>query len=245
MTMKDGFKDGPLDSLIKTLAGLPGLGPRSARRIALHLLTNRQKSMLPLMTALAQSAAEIKTCGTCGNLDLCDPCRICTDARRSTGTLCVTASIADLWAIERTGAYKGRYHVLGGLLSALDGIGPDDIGMAGLLARIKNLPEPPEEIILALSATVDGQATAHYITDRITAVTNVRITRLAHGVPVGGVLDYLDDGTITTALKSRAKLRAHPQRRDMSVMRHFPTADGDVIIYAGREIVVRVISRHG
>lgn len=196
------IKDGPLDSLIKALAGLPGLGPRSARRVALHLLTNREKSMTPLMRALEQTAAQIVTCETCGNLDNTTPCRICRDAARTRGTLCVVAGVADLWAVERTGAFKGMYHILGGVLSALDGIGPDQLRIESLLRRVQI--DDIDEVIIALSATVDGQATAHYISDRIAGVCAARITKLAHGVPVGGELDHLDDGTITTALKSRA-----------------------------------------
>jgi recombination protein RecR len=196
------MKDGPLDSLIKALAGLPGLGPRSARRVALHLLTNRDRTMAPLMRALEQTAAQIVTCDTCGNLDTLTPCRICRDAARQHGTLCVVAGVADLWAVERTGAFKGVYHILGGVLSALDGIGPDQLRIESLLKRVQ--AENIDEVIVALSATVDGQATAHYISDRIAGVSAARITKLAHGVPVGGELDHLDDGTITTALKSRA-----------------------------------------
>jgi len=198
------MKEGPLDSLIKALAGLPGLGPRSARRIALHLLTNKQDAMRPLMTALTQTEASIKSCDTCGNLDLASPCRICQDVKRSQATICVIAGVADLWAIERTGAYKGQYHVLGGVLSALDGVGPQDLRITPLIERVKTMQNA--EIILALSATVDGQATAHYLTDRLSDFKHIKITRLAHGVPVGGELDYLDDGTIATALKSRAAL---------------------------------------
>ncbi len=199
------MSDGPLDQLVKALAGLPGLGPRSAQRVALHLLTHKDKAMNPLMLALEQTARTVKSCGTCGNLDLADPCRICTDARRDHGTICVVSGVAALWAVERTGTYKGQYHVLGGLLSALDGIGPGDLRIAPLLARVGtgNI----REVILALSATVDGQSTAHYLTDRLVAVKpGPRVTHLAHGVPVGGELDYLDDGTIATALKSRAAL---------------------------------------
>jgi recombination protein RecR len=196
-------EQGPLDSLIKSLATLPGLGPRSARRIALHLLCNRDKAMNPLISALQDSKDSVRTCNICGNLDRTDPCRICTDARRDGGAICVTAGIADLWAIERTGAYKGQYHVLGGVLSALDGIGPDDLRVDPLLERIRQMPV--REVIIALSATVNGQTTAHFLTDRLLdAIPELKITRLAHGVPVGGELDYLDDGTITTALKSRA-----------------------------------------
>lgn len=197
-------KDGPLDNLMRALAGLPGLGPRSARRVALHLLTNRQKTMEPLMRALAQAADNIVTCEQCGNLDSATPCRLCRDSGRARRTLCVVAGVADLWAIERTGAFKGVYHILGGVLSALDGVGPGQLRMESLLRRAQQ--ENFEEIIIALSATVDGQATAHYITDRLAGLGDLRITRLAHGVPVGGELDYLDDGTIMTALKSRAAL---------------------------------------
>lgn len=203
--MAAGNDNGPLDALIKSLAGLPGLGPRSARRIALHLLTNRDKVMMPLMNALEQTARDICVCGTCGNLDLHDPCRICSDSRRLGGVICVVAGVADLWAIERSGAYKGRYHILGGVLSALDGVGPDDLFTAPLLARAS--AGEFQEVILALSATVDGQATAHYLSDKLAAAAqDIKISRLAHGVPVGGELDYLDDGTIATALRSRAAL---------------------------------------
>jgi recombination protein RecR len=196
------MKDGPLDTLIRALAGLPGLGPRSARRVALHLLTNRDKTMQPLMRALEQAAAQIVTCESCGNLDAVSPCRLCRDAGRNRSTLCVVAGVADLWAVERTGAFRGLYHILGGVLSALDGVGPDQLRIDALLRRAAE--NPVDEIIIALSATVDGQATAHYISDRRAGVSAARITKLAHGVPVGGELDYLDDGTIATALKSRA-----------------------------------------
>lgn len=195
--------DGPLDSLIRALAGLPGLGPRSARRVALHLLTNRQKAMNPLMLALEQTAEQVRTCTTCGNLDLSDPCRICNNPQRTQNVLCVIAGVADLWAIERTGAYKGRYHILGGILSALDGVTPDMLTIRPLIDRLEGV----DEVILALAATVDGQATAHYLSDRLQdARPTLKITRLAHGVPVGGELDYLDEGTIMTALKSRASI---------------------------------------
>lgn len=193
-------QNGPLDTLIRQLTSLPGLGSRSARRIALHLLSKRDGAMRPLARILEQAADEIKDCSKCGNLDMSDPCRICSNEQRDTGKICVVAGVSDLWAIERTGAYKGRYHVLGGLLSALDGVGPDQLRITGLIQRARE--EPLEEIILALSATVDGQSTAHYIGDRLSGL-NLKLTHLAHGVPVGGELDYLDDGTITTALKSR------------------------------------------
>jgi len=194
---------GPLDTLIKALASLPGLGPRSARRIALHLLTNKNKTLQPFIAALSQAGEKICGCTICGNLDMSDPCQICNDPRRDKGTICVVAGVADLWAIERTGAYRGQYHILGAVLSAMDGIGPDQLKIESLQAR---LDDSVVEIILALSATVDGQATAHYLTDRILIRrAELKITRLAHGVPVGGELDYLDDGTIATALKSRAR----------------------------------------
>lgn len=194
-------QEGPLDQLIRALAALPGLGPRSARRIALHLLTRRETAMRQLNHALEVAADKICTCGTCGNLDMHDPCRICAAPERRDDQICVVAGVSDLWAIERTGIYKGRYHILGGLLSALDGVGPQDLRIRQLIERARATPDC--ELILALSATVDGQATAHYIGDHLNGM-NVRISRLAHGIPVGGDLDYLDDGTIATALKSRA-----------------------------------------
>lgn len=203
MSYSSRQSDGPLDSLIRALSGLPGLGPRSARRVALHLLTNRQKAMTPLMQALEQTADQVRICSVCSNLDLSDPCRICTNPQRAQRVLCIVAGVADLWAIERTGAYKGRYHILGGILSALDGVTPDMLTIRPLLARLEDI----DEVILALAATVDGQATAHYISDRLHDVhPGLKITRLAHGVPVGGELDYLDEGTIMTALKSRSSV---------------------------------------
>jgi recombination protein RecR len=198
------MKDGPLDQLMKSLAGLPGMGPRSARRAALHLLVHKQTKMEPLMQALQMTMDTVVKCNECGNLDLADPCRICTDVARPAKALCVVASVADLWAIERTGAYRDQYHILEGVLSALDGISPRDLRLHKLYERVE--AGGFEEIILALSATVDGQATAHYITDKLHDVTKAKITKLAHGVPVGGELDYLDEGTISTALKSRANM---------------------------------------
>lgn len=195
-------EQGPMDQLIRALAGLPGLGPRSARRIALHLLARRETTLHQLVQALEVAADQIRPCQTCNNLDVMDPCRICATPERSNGQLCVIANVSDLWAIERTGAYKGRYHILGGLLSALDGVRPDDLGISRLLDRVHGGDEQIGEIIMALSATVDGQATAHYITDRLQGA-GITISRLAHGIPVGGDLDYLDDGTIATALKAR------------------------------------------
>ena len=189
-----------IERLIGLLAKLPGLGPRSARRAALYLLKRRESVMTPLAKVLNDTADAVGICGTCGNLDANDPCGICTDPQRLGSQICVVEEVADLWALERAGAFAGRYHVIGGVLSALDGVGPEDLNMAGLAARA-NEPEV-KEIILALSATVDGQTTAHYITERLDGA-DVAITRLAHGVPVGGELDYLDDGTITAALKAR------------------------------------------
>ncbi len=193
--------DGPLERLTKTLAGLPGLGSRSARRVILHLLTQKEQKLLPLIAALEAAAREVQTCGTCGNLDTVSPCRICRDEKREKQTICVIAGVADLWAVERTGTFKGQYHVLGGILSALDGIGPQDLRISQLIERVR--AHQITEVILALSATVDGQSTAHYLMDHLADFPQVKVTRLAHGMPVGGELDYLDDGTIATALKSR------------------------------------------
>ena len=201
MALRGQRGDGPLDQLIAVLARLPGLGPRSAQRVALHLLTQRDKVMTPLIDALDRAADKVQSCGICGNLDTANPCRVCGDARRERARICVVSGVAALWAIERTGTYKGVYHILGGVLSALDGIRPEDLRIATLLERANGA----EEIILALSATVDGQSTAHYLSDRLAAAApSTKITRLAHGVPVGGELDYLDEGTIATALRSRS-----------------------------------------
>ena len=189
-----------IERLIQLLARLPGLGPRSARRAALHLLQKREALMRPLASALETAAANIRACAVCGNLDTVDPCAVCADARRDAATICVVEDVADLWALERTAAFKGRYHVLGGTLSALDGVGPEQLNIAALVGRASDAAV--REVILALGATVDGQTTAHYIADRL-AGTGVAVTRLAHGVPVGGELDYLDDGTLTAALKAR------------------------------------------
>jgi len=189
-----------IDRLIKLLARLPGLGPRSARRAALSLLKKRESLMEPLAQALAAAASSIKACSQCGNLDDIDPCLICQDEKRDNSLICIVEDVADLWALERTGSYKGRYHVLGGVLSALDGIGPEDLKIGTLVDRVG--AGGVGEVILATNVTVDGQTTAHYITDRL-ASSGVKITRLAHGVPVGGELEYLDDGTLMTALKAR------------------------------------------
>ncbi|HZU88829.1 MAG TPA: recombination mediator RecR [Stellaceae bacterium] len=190
-----------LDTLIQLLAKLPGLGPRSARRAALYLVKRRESLMEPLAAALTRAAAAIRTCSLCGNLDVTEPCAICRDPRRDDSAICVVEDLADLWALERTGAFRGRYHVLGGTLSALDGVGPEDLNIGRLLARLR----PGQELILALNATVEGQTTAHYIVDRVVG-TGVRLSRLAQGVPIGGELDYLDDGTLTAALKARREV---------------------------------------
>ena len=195
--------DNPLESLIKRLSRLPGLGPRSARRAALHLLKNKETTMLPLAEELDHVARTIKTCVECGNLDLTDKCRICYDSRRDATRICVVEDVADLWAMERAGIFSGVYHMLGGTLSALDGRGPKELGIERLVARAANIEEG--EVILATSATVDGQTTAHYIGERLER-DGMAITRLAHGVPVGGELNYLDDGTLTQAMKARRPL---------------------------------------
>jgi recombination protein RecR len=189
-----------VERLIQLLARLPGLGPRSARRAALHLLKKRDTLMDPLIQALGSVAESVRTCPVCGNLDTVEPCSICRDEKRDPGMICVLEEVGDLWALERTGSFKGRYHVLGGHLSALDGIGPEDLNIARLVERAER--GALKEVILATNLTVDGQTTAHYIAERL-AGTGVSVTRLAHGVPVGGELDYLDDGTLTAALRAR------------------------------------------
>ncbi|MGE0093317.1 MAG: recombination mediator RecR [Alphaproteobacteria bacterium] len=192
-----------IEQLVQLLAKLPGLGPRSARRAALHLLKRREVLLEPLSRAIVAAAEKVRTCSVCGNLDTRDPCLICVDPRREADTICVVEDVADLWAIERTASFRGRYHVLGGVLSALDGIGPDDLNVQDLVKRVGD--GGVREVILAMGATVDGQTTAHYVTDRLQG-TGVAVSRLAHGVPVGGELDYLDDGTLTAALKARRLL---------------------------------------
>jgi len=194
----------PLDHLVQLLAKLPGLGPRSARRAALFLLKRRESLMQPLAAAMAETAQHIRSCSICGNLDTTDPCALCRDAKRDAGLVCVVEDVADLWAIERTGAYAGRYHVLGGTLSALEGIGPEDLHIDDLARRCGE--GGVREVILAMNATVEGQTTAHYIMDRL-AATDVQVSRLAHGVPVGGELDYLDEGTLSAALAARHVLK--------------------------------------
>ena len=193
-----------LDHLIQLLAKLPGFGPRSARRAALFLIKRRESLMEPLATALAEAARAVHPCSVCGNLDTVDPCALCSDQKRDAGVICVVEDVADLWALERGHVFKGRYHVLGGTLSALDGVGPNELRIEPLVRRVRD--ERVREVILAMNATVEGQTTAHYIVDRLEA-TGVQITRLAHGVPVGGELDYLDDGTIGAALAARTAVK--------------------------------------
>jgi recombination protein RecR len=189
--------------LIDLIAKLPGLGPRSARRVALHLLKRNDTLLKPLAEAMAEAGAKIQKCAICGNYDTVQPCAVCQMPGRDEGVICVVEDVPDLWALERGGAFRGRYHVLGGALSAIDGIGPEDLGIASLVARIE--AGGIREVILALNATVDGQTTAHYVADLL-AGKGVDVTRLAHGVPVGGELDHLDDGTLAAALRARRGL---------------------------------------
>ena len=191
-----------IEALSDLMARLPGLGPRSARRAVLHMLKRRDLLMTPLADAIHDVAATARECLSCGNVATTDTCAICADPKRANGELCVVEDVADLWAMERAGAFRGRYHVLGGLLSALGGIGPEDLRLPKLERRLD--PEGVEEIILALPATVDGQTTAHYVAEALEA--RVRVTTLAQGVPVGGELDYLDDGTIGAALRARRQV---------------------------------------
>lgn len=189
-----------IERLIQLLARLPGLGPRSARRAALHLIRKREELLQPLADAMATARDTIRTCSRCGNVDTVEPCTVCRDPRRDASLIVVVETVADLWALERAAAVHGHYHVLGGTLSPLDGIGPQDLNLDSLPARVAE--GGVKEVILAVNATVDGQTTAHYVTDML-AHLGVRTTRLAHGVPVGGELDYLDEGTLAAALRSR------------------------------------------
>ena len=189
-----------IERLIGLLAKLPGLGPRSARRAVLHLIKRRESLAQPLAKAMAETLDNVKTCSRCGNLDSQDPCALCRNPKRDGSVICVVEDVADLWALERSAAFRGHYHVLGGTLSALDGIGPEDLNIPGLLARVNE--DGVKEVILATSATVDGQTTAHFLADKL-AGTKAEVTELAHGVPVGGELDYLDDGTLNAALRDR------------------------------------------
>lgn len=192
-----------IERLIQLLARLPGLGPRSARRAALHLIKRREGLMDPLSRAMADALEKIVECEICGNVDVCNPCTVCTDATREKGVLVVVADVGDLWALERASVLNARYHVLGGVLSPLDGVGPDDLNLASLTGRV--VREDVREVVLALGATVDGQTTAHYITDLLREL-DVRVTRLAQGVPVGGELDYLDEGTLSAAIRARTQM---------------------------------------
>jgi recombination protein RecR len=189
-----------IERLVQLLSRLPGLGPRSARRAALALIKKKETLLEPLAAAMEEAARTIKSCGICGNLDSADPCAVCADARRDGGLICVVEDVADLWALERASVFRGRYHVLGGTLSALDGRGPDQLNLAALIERVKR--GGVREVVLGLNATVEGQTTAHYVTDLL-APLGVAVTRLAHGVPVGGDLDYLDEGTLAAAMKTR------------------------------------------
>ena len=189
-----------IERLIQLLAKVPGLGPRSARRAALHLIKKKDQLLAPLADAMGEAVEKVRVCSTCGNVDTADPCMICTDPRRDPATLIVVEDVSDLWALERASAMNVRYHVLGGTLSPLDGVGPDQLNIRALVDRVA--AGEVKEVILAVNATVEGQTTAHYLTDQLEGF-DIKVTRLAHGVPVGGELDYLDDGTLAAALKSR------------------------------------------
>lgn len=192
-----------IERLIQLLAKLPGLGPRSARRAALFLIKNRERLLSPLALAMAEAQDKVTICTECGNVDTVDPCTLCTDPRRDQTLVCVVEEVGDLWALERAGAWSGLYHVLGGTLSAIEGVRPEDLSIGALVERSGRLQV--KEVVLALNATVEGQTTAHYVTERLKAM-GIAASRLAHGVPVGGELDWLDDGTLATALKARRAL---------------------------------------
>lgn len=189
-----------IERLIQLLAKVPGLGPRSARRAALHLIKKKEQLLGPLAHAMADAVDKVRVCSVCGNVDTSDPCLICSDPRRDDSTIVVVEDVSDLWALERAGVQNARFHVLGGTLSPLDGVGPDDLTIAKLVSRVA--AGGVAEVIIAVNATIEGQTTAHYITDQLAGLS-VKVTRLAHGVPVGGELDYLDEGTLAAALKSR------------------------------------------
>ena len=189
-----------IEALSQALARLPGLGPRSARRAVLHLMKRRESALEPLLAALQDVAARLSTCSVCGNLDTSDPCGICNDSRRDDRLLCVVEEVADLWALDRSRLFPGRYHVLGGRLSALEGVRPEDLGIDTLVARIAR--GGVDEVVLAMNATLEGQTTAHYLAERLEQFP-IRLTQLAHGLPVGGELDYLDEGTLAQALRAR------------------------------------------
>jgi recombination protein RecR len=192
-----------IERLIQLLAKLPGLGPRSARRAALFLIKNRERLLAPMALAMAEAQEKVTICSTCGNVDTVDPCTLCTDPRRDRTILCVVEEVGDLWALERAGAWNGLYHVLGGTLSAIEGVRPEDLAIGSLVERAGQ--GGVKEVVVALNATVEGQTTAHYITDRLKTL-GIATSRLAHGVPVGGELDYLDEGTLTQAIRARRPL---------------------------------------
>ncbi|GKX33113.1 MAG: recombination protein RecR [Rhizobiaceae bacterium MnEN-MB40S] len=192
-----------IEKLIQLLAKVPGLGPRSARRAALHLIKKKDQLLGPLGDAMREAYDHVGVCSTCGNVDTSDPCTICTDPRRDRSVIVVVEDVADLWALERAGALNALYHVLGGTLSPLDGVGPDDLNIKALVERASG--GDVKEIIIAVNATVEGQTTAHYITDQLEGL-DLSVTRLAHGVPVGGELDYLDEGTLSAAMRARTRL---------------------------------------
>jgi recombination protein RecR len=189
-----------IEALTQALARLPGLGPRSARRAVLHLVKKRETAMAPLLRALERVNERLATCGTCGNIDTTDPCAICADPRRDARLLCVVEEVSDLWALERSRLFPGRFHVLGGRLSALEGIRPEDLGIDRLVGRVAG--GGIDEVVLAMNATLEGQTTAHYLAERLETYP-IRLTQLAHGLPVGGELDYLDEGTLAQALRAR------------------------------------------
>ncbi|MEM8826763.1 MAG: recombination mediator RecR [Pseudomonadota bacterium] len=193
-----------IDALTQALARLPGLGPRSARRAVLHLLKRRETALKPLQAALERVDANLSTCTRCGNVDTADPCHVCTDPRRDDALLAVVEEVADLWAMDRSRLFPGRYHVLGGRLSALEGVGPEDLNVDSLMARLTE--GPVTEVVLAMNATMEGQTTLHYLAERLESA-GVTVSTLAHGVPVGGELDYLDEGTIAQALRARRPLQ--------------------------------------
>lgn len=192
-----------IERLIQLLAKLPGLGPRSARRAALHLIKKKETLLSPLTRAMEGALDRVGVCSVCGNVDTVDPCTVCRDETRDPQVLVVVEDVSDLWALERAGALSAKYHVLGGVLSPLDGIGPGDLNIASLIERCRS--GDVREVVLAVNATVEGQTTAHYITDQLAHLPDLAVTRLAHGVPVGGELDYLDDGTLAQAMKARTK----------------------------------------
>ncbi|MEY3083430.1 MAG: recombination protein RecR [Pseudomonadota bacterium] len=192
-----------IERLIQLLAKLPGLGPRSARRAALFLIKNRERLLAPLASAMAEAHEKVTICAECGNVDTVDPCTLCTDPRRDQTMVCVVEEVGDLWALERAGAWSGLYHVLGGTLSAIEGVRPEDLAIGSLIERSGRLQV--KEVVLALNATVEGQTTAHYVTEQLKAM-GIAASRLAHGVPVGGELDYLDEGTLTQAIRARRPL---------------------------------------